>query len=449
MDEMKSINDRLRAIAGEMATIENSDSKTDADLQGYKALVDEGVKLREKFTILEDGLALKSWMKGSDGKSAVKASFKVPPSQELTGPEDRDQELRAQDAVAKSAYKSAFESYLRHGVTGLAINDRKMLKEGAIKAADSMKALGETSATGGGFLVPEQFQAEVLKKEPGLMGLADVVRRQPTTRDIIVWPKVNYTTDDIYTAPHRLVFTGEVPASATTHRVTDQTFGEARIPVNLALASQLISNSLIEDSAVDVMGFTANLFRENIMQDVEYYIAKGTGSGQPEGLFTNLTAQAAAIVSRAAATATTLGLSDLYWKTPAQYRKNGKFIMSSDSGRQIAQFVDGNGRFMWQASDMFGGGLGSVQQDGSVILQPKLLGMPLVITEQAPTITTNAYPIAFGDMRGYIMAERVGMTVRVLDELYAETDQKLFLLRMRFGGQLAEDYKLRLQKIST
>ena len=98
---------------------------------------------------------------------------------------------------------------------------------------------------------------------------------------------------------------------------------------------------------------------------------------------------------------------------------------------------------------MFGAGLGTVQQDGSIVIQPKLLGMPLVITEQAPTATTNSYPIVFGDLRGFVMAERVGMTVRVLDELYAETDQKLFLLRMRFGGQLAEDYRVRLQKCST
>jgi HK97 family phage major capsid protein len=263
-----------------------------------------------------------------------------------------------------------------------------------------------------------------------------------------VWPKLNYTTDNVYTAPHRLTFTGEVPASSTIHNVTDQTFGEARIPVNLSMASQKLANSLIEDGAVDIMGFTAGLFRENIMQDVEYYIAQGTGSGQPEGIFVNSTAQSNYVPGLAAATLTTLGMLDLYWKTPAQYRKNGKFVMSSDTARQVAQFVDGNGRFMWQATDMYGAGLGTRQQDGSVTPNPMFLAMPLVITEQAPSVTTNSYPVVFGDLRGYIKAERIGMTVRVLDELYAETDQKLFILRLRFGGQLAEDYKVKLLKVA-
>jgi HK97 family phage major capsid protein len=444
MSEIKAHYDRLREIANEMATIEQLEKKNENDINTYKALTAEGKQLRDLVTAYEDGAALKSWLKGSAGPTAAQKAF----GQEITTPEDREQEQRAQEAAAKRAYKSAFEAYLRYGQGQLNVNDRKILAEGNIKAKDSKKALGETVATEGGFLVPEDFQAEVLKKEPGLTGLVDIVRRQPTTRDVIVFPTVNYTTDDKYTAPHRLTFTGEVPASATSHLVTDQTFGEQRIPVNLAMASQLVSNSLIEDGAVDVLSFVAQLFRENIMQDVEFYIAQGTGSGQPEGLFSNTAAKVNYVPGLAAAEVTTLGISDLYWKTPAQYRRNGKFVMNSDSARQVAQLADGNNRFMWQASDMFGGGLGSVQQDGSVVVQPRLLGMPLVITEHAPTLTTNSFPISFGDHRGYVMAERVGMTVRVLDELYAQTDQKLFLLRMRFGGQLAEPYKVRLLKIS-
>lgn len=439
------LNARLKEIADAIATIEEKATKSDADLESYKSLVSEGKKIREQLTVVEDGEALKSWMKGPDGNSAARKAF----SQELTDPDDKEQEQKAQEAAAKSGYKSAFEAYLRFGPSGIGPNDRKILKDGAIKNEPAMKALGETSASAGGFLVPEQFQAEVLKKEPGLIGLTDIVRRQPTTRDVVVWPKINYTTDNKYTAPHRLTWTGEVPASASTARVTDQTFGEARIPVNLAMASQLISNSLVEDSAVDALGLVSELFRENIMQDVEYYIANGTGSGQPEGLFVNSTAQTNYVIGGGASTLTTDGLVTLYWSVPAQYRKNAKFVNSSATALEIAKLKDANGRYVWQASDMFGGGLGSVQQDGSVIVQPRMLGAPMVLTEHAPAVGSNTFPISFGDHRGYIMAERVGMTIRVLDELYAETDQKLFLLRMRFGGQLVEDYKIKLLKVAT
>jgi HK97 family phage major capsid protein len=442
---MKSIlNKKLQDIANSMATIESKSDKNEAsgaDLDAYKALVAEGKALREQMDTVEAADALKSWMKGPDGDSAARKSW----SQELTDPADREQEQKAQEASIKSAYNGAFEGYMRRG-SKVGPNDKKILEGGAIKSGDAMKVLTEAVAQGGGYLVPEQFQAEVLKKEPGLIGLVDNVRHQPTSRDIIMWPIVRYSTSNTYTAPHRLTWTGEVPAAATTARVTDQTFGEVRIPVNVAMASQLLSNSLVEDSAVDVLALTAQLFRENIMQDVEFYIAQGTGSGQPEGIFQNGLARANCTTSGVAASFTQGGLQLLYWSLPAQYRKNAKFIMSSPSAQVAASLVDGNGRYIWQASDMFGGGLGSIQQDGSVMTQPKLMGAPLVISEQCPGPAANTFPVLWGDLRGYIMPERVGMTVRVLDELYAETDQKLYLVRYRFGGQLAEDYKVRLMR---
>ena len=150
----------------------------------------------------------------------------------------------------------------------------------------------------------------------------------------------------------------------------------------------------------------------------------------------------------AAATLTSAGIVDTYWSLPAQYRKAARWCFSSDTARQIAQLMDGNGRYIWQASDMFGGGLGSVQQDGVVITQPKLLGAPVIISEQMPSITTSTYPIVFGDLRGYVVAERVGMSVQVLRELYAETDQIKYLVRMRVGGSLAQDYKVKLTFIA-
>jgi HK97 family phage major capsid protein len=444
VDPRKSLNESLKSVALRISELESKiDRKeaTEADWTAYTGLVNEGQTIRTQLDKVEAAAALKSWMEGPDGDSAFRKSI----SQESTTPEDREQEQNAQEGAIKSAYKGAFESYLVHG-SKVGPADKKILEEGAIKAGPAMKVLVEYQAQGGGYMVPEQFQAEVLKKTPGLIGLNDSVRSQPTNRDVVVWPIVRYSTSNTYTAPHRLTWTGEIPATAASARVTDQTFGEVRIPVNLAMASQLLSNSLIEDSATDVMQLTASLFRENILQDVEFYLCQGTGAGQPEGLFVNGLLRANANTSGMAASTTSGGIMLQYWNTPAQYRANAKWLFNSPTAMIVASIVDGNGRYMWQASDMFGGGLGSVQQDGAIVTQPRLLGCPVVISEQCPSPAANQFFSAFGDLHGYIKAERVGMTVRVLDELYAETDQKLYLLRYRFGGQVAEDYKIRLLK---
>lgn len=439
---VKSLQEQARDIALKMSVIEEKKDKSDADVQSYTELVATGKKIRKQLDEALEAQEFKAW--GDQGAgSTVGASL----TQEITGPDDREQEKHAQDAAAKSAYKAAFEKYLRGGMLPtsskpMSQNDMKILREGAIKAEST------PNDTLGGFTVPEDFQAEVLKKLPGLISLWDSTRHVPTGRDVLVFPVVRYSTDNKKTSPFGLTWTGDLPASATQADVTDETWGQARIPVNVAMAGQKLSNSFIEDAAVDVMGITQQLFRENILQDLENVIAVGVGGIQPEGITINATAQSAAIHSGNASALTADGLKDLYWNVPAQYRSRGKFVMSSSTAQAISKLKDANNRYLWEDKDMFGGGLGGAQLDGVIIPTPRLLGAPVLFSEQMPAVGASNYPIVFGDLSGYIVAERVGMTVRVLNELYAETDMVKILLRVRVGGLLAEDWKVRLQIVS-
>jgi HK97 family phage major capsid protein len=63
-------------------------------------------------------------------------------------------------------------------------------------------------------------------------------------------------------------------------------------------------------------------------------------------------------------------------------------------------------------------------------------------------VATNSYSVLFGDLRGFYMVDRVGFSVRVLSELYAETNQVLLLGRIRFGGQVAEPWRMKIGKTS-
>ena len=444
---VNDFNAQLKPIAMKISVLQEKGTKISDDEQvQLKTLTAEGKSIREKLDAYLESSEFTEWSQKSAG-STVRDGMKASMTQELTDDADKDQEQRAQETAAKRAYKGVFEGMLRgralpNSNNPLSAGDMKILREGAIKAAN------ESTETSGGFTVPEDFQANVLKKEPGLISLWDNVKHQPTSRDVLVWPIVRYTTDNKYTAPHRLTFTGETAASATTADVTDETWGQVRIPINVAMAGQKLSNSLIEDSAVDVMGLTQQLFRENIMQDLEYYVAQGTGSGQPEGITVNATAQTNYVASTSTTVPTADTLKKMYWTLPAQYRARAVWVMTSAMAYQIALLKDSNGRYIWEDKDMFGGGLGGSQLDGIIIPTPRLLGAPVRFSEQMPTIASNAFPVVYGDLSGYVVPERVGMTVRVLNELYAETDQVKVLLRVRVGGQLAEDYKVNLYKMA-
>jgi HK97 family phage major capsid protein len=61
-----------------------------------------------------------------------------------------------------------------------------------------------------------------------------------------------------------------------------------------------------------------------------------------------------------------------------------------------------------------------------------------------PNTGANNYPIIFGDLRGYYLVNRVGFSVQVLRELYAETNQILLLGRVRFGGGVGEEWRIKV-----
>jgi len=257
-------------------------------------------------------------------------------------------------------------------------------------------------------------------------------------------PKRIYTTNDKNTAGARLTWTGEIPASASAAQVTSNVYGQIRIPVHTGMMREIVYRDVMEDSAIDIESDLRLTFIENLAQDVEYYLAQGTGVGQMEGITINGTARTNSVNSGAATALTADGLKDLLYGVPAQYRRSGVFVFNTATLKAIAKLKDGNGRYLLEEKDAFGGGLGGMQYDADGIL----LGKKFYVSEQMPDIGANTYPIVFGDLSGYTIAERVGFTIPRLDELYAETNAVAFVLRVRMGGQVTEDYRFKLQKVS-
>ena len=334
-------------------------------------------------------------------------------------------------AVQQKGYAPAFEAYLRKGISDLGPTDRKTLTEGV--------------DTAGGFLVPEDFQADLIKKIAAQAVIRANARVVQTSRDMVKWPRVNLTSDDTYTSGVRLTWTGETPSSATVHRVTDPVFGNITIPVHTAMASMPLSNDLIEDSAFDVIGQSGDMLAEAFAIGEDNVFVNGTGAGQPMGFMAEVSTTAdttapAYVASGAAGTLTANGLIDLAFALPDQYDRNAKWYMAKGTEKVVRKLVGTtSGDYLFP-----GGGVGLER-----LTSPELLGYPIMRCVNMPALTTNAYPIAFGDMRGYIVADRVGFSVQRLTELYAETNITLLLARKRVGGYCAEPWRLRAQKIAT
>ncbi|TXH55826.1 MAG: phage major capsid protein [Desulfurellales bacterium] len=331
-------------------------------------------------------------------------------------------------AVQVKGYNHAFESYLRKGVNDVGPQDRKTLTEGVDSA--------------GGFLVPEDYQVELIKKIATMATIRNRARVATTGRDLAKWPKVNYTTDDKYTSGVRLTWTGEAPSSSTAHRVTDPQFGLYSIPVHTAMASFPMSNDLIEDSAFDILGISSDLLAEAFTLDENNAFINGSGVGRPMGMLTQVDGDGpASVVSGSGSTLTADGIIDLIYALPAQYEANAVTIMSKATEKVIRKLKDSQNNYLWPVWP----------QVGNFGVSPReLLGYPVFRDEFMPAIASNAYPVIHGDLRGYLVLDRVGLSIqRLTDSAYAELNLTGLLARKRVGGQTIEPWRLKAHKIST
>ncbi len=337
-------------------------------------------------------------------------------------------------AVQKQGYAEAFDGYLRKGFAGLSPAEQKTLTEGVDSA--------------GGFLVSPDLQTELIKKIATAAVLRAYARRVQTSRDIVQWRRVVYTSDDKYTSGARLTWTGETPSTATVHRVTDPVFGLIDIPVHTAMASIPLSNNLIEDSEFDVQGYASDLLAESFALGEDDVFLNGTGVGQPMGLLTEVNTNGPAyVISGASGAITTSGdahsgvrLVNLFYTVPSQYRQRAVWVMNSATMKEAENLVDGQKRPIVSALLTASLALGT----------PEVIkGRQVLIDEFVPDIAANSYPIIFGDLNGYIIVDRVGFSIQRLAELYAETNTTLLLARKRVGGYCAEPYRIKVLKAGT
>ena len=78
-----------------------------------------------------------------------------------------------------------------------------------------------------------------------------------------------------------------------------------------------------------------------------------------------------------------------------------------------------------------------------------LLGQPLYTSAGMATAASAAIVGAFGDFKKYIIADRGGRTINVLNELYAANDQVGIKYTQRVDGKLTQAAAIKTLKMAT
>ncbi|MDI3341600.1 MAG: phage major capsid protein [Sphaerobacter sp.] len=310
--------------------------------------------------------------------------------------------------------REAFRAWLRYGMAGLTPEQRAVMQRRYAELPPEQRALGEATGAAGGFLVPEQFQAQIETAMQAYGGIRQTrVTVVPTTNgDPMPWP----TANDVAEA-------GELLAEGTAVAEADPSYGQVTVGA-YTFSSKLVrvSVQLLQDSAIDIEAWLAQRLGERLARGTSRYFTTGTGSGQPQGVVT------AAHVGHTAATTNAITYDDLVQlqaSLDAAYDTNAQWMLSKPALVAIKQLKDNQGRPLWLP------GLAMREPD-------TILGKPYVVSAEMDGLVANGKPVIYGDFSKFLIRDVRGVTLLRLQERYAEYLQVGFLAFSRHDSRLLD-----------
>lgn len=326
-------------------------------------------------------------------------------------------------AISEPAYEKAFDRMLR----------------GKADRADYNSTLNEGNDGQGGFLAPPQFQTEVIMRKPHPTSIMNYIRQLPCSRDRVIFPRVNYTTDDIYSTGVRIQWVGE---GGPTPAITDPAFGDVEIPIFLGQFPLEVSRNLLEDGAVPVGPLISSFAAQAYNLGMDNIIVNGTGVGQPAGILQNPGGANEPPTVNVGNPVTADGLTTLVYGLPPQYQDGAVGLMNFvDAFMTFAKIKDSASHYVFGLQSTFDGGLATARR-------PELFGKPVVFSAFMPNGGAGAKVVAYGDLREtYLLAQRVGLSVMP----YGDQDKSMltankvgWLFRFRSGGDVVQPRGLRV-----
>jgi len=202
---------------------------------------------------------------------------------------------------------------------------------------------------------------------------------------------------------------------------------------------------MLEDPAVSIESILAQQFANASAINEDQQFLTGDGVGKPQGILNGTAALGAPFDSdistqlAGGAVFTAVTIAATPYKLAAQYRAKAVWVMNKASVSAVRVLVDGQARLLWSDNIQ---NLSTGQPD-------RLVGYGVNESEAMPTIASNKYPAIFGDLGGYTIADRIGMSVeRYLDSATARANQAIFIMRRRLGGQVTEGWRLAVYKLA-
>lgn len=290
------------------------------------------------------------------------------------------------------------------------------------RLASLKNAASSVEGSGGGFLVPEAFRAELLRLSLERGVVRPRARVIPMESSRVLIPTVDSTS-------HATNVFGGVQAYWTEEsgQMTDvnASFGRVALEAWKLTAFSNVPNELIQDSAISFEAFMRASFPEALAYFEDDAFVDGNGVGQPKGF---LRANAAVVVAKesgqAAATVVWENIVKMYSRMLPQSLNSAVWVVSPDVFPELATMALSVGT-----------GGGPVWLNNGVAGPPAtILGRPVIISEKVNVLGAEG-DINFVDLSYYLIGDRQAMTVESSPHYRFQNGETSFKFVSRVDGR--------------
>jgi HK97 family phage major capsid protein len=351
---------------------------------------------------------------------------------DLIGLQERLQKSEQEALALKVALQTAG---FKEDKTGLSDNEKKHqeILEHYIRKGDNdieFKTLAVYAGQDGGYTVPKAMSAKIIQRvyeTSPIRSIASVVS--------IGTDSIEYIMDTGDFSQGWVSEAGDRPSTATSN------FSKKTIAVHEQYAEPQATQKMLDDSEFNIEGWIASKVSDKFARMENTALVIGAGINSPRGLLTYAHSSSYDVNSieqinlGSSSVLTSNGLIDLQNSLLEPYQGNAKWLMSRSSYGSLLKLI--------RSDNKFNEFLGLPNASGVATL----LGKPIVIASDMPTIASNSLSLAYGDFsQAYEIVDRTGIRL-IRDQFTAKPSIKFYFTK-RVGGDVVNTQAIKIGKIA-
>ena len=291
------------------------------------------------------------------------------------------------------------------------------------------KGLNEADDTAGGYLVPEEFQATMVQydTEPAVVWPRATV--WPMNTDKLGMPKLRQRADeDEDDFDHFAGVSFSWTDEGGEKSETEPDFEFLELIAHELSGYTEITDTLLQDSAINIMNFITGLFRRAYVWITDRIFIRGTGTRQPYGIVSD--AQVLTVNRTTANAFTYADALAMDSKLPSVFESGAVWMMNKKVFNSLRGQVDTNGAPILKE---YYSGPSSVEKGANSYL----LGYPIVRADGKTYPLGTKGDVILGDWRWYYIGDRKKFSMDASTHYKFRNNKTALRVVGRLDGQAA------------